>query len=84
MEMKIRRKAMPNIIEAMEDPGLFQRVSDVDAESASVAKRPLDRFGLMMKIYDHVPDAERCEVFRDVADKRLAEQGDRGLGAVYR
>src|SRR5258707_210183 len=57
-------------------------VLEMHAKVAAITERALHRFGLVMKIHDHVFDSEARQVFGDVANQWLSQYGQRRFGAV--
>src|SRR5258706_1211397 len=63
---------------------LLDRVFDLYAKIAAVTQGIDNRLRLVMQVYDNLGNAEFRDVFRHIADQRLAQKGYCRLCAVDR
>src|SRR6185503_138725 len=59
-------------------------IMQLDAKLAAVAKRPAHRLRTMMKVDDYLIATVTREVFSNVTDEWLTQNGDGRFGAVFR
>src|SRR4051794_4052578 len=58
-------------------------VMKLHTEATAITERAPHRVRTMMQVHDDLIDTVASEIFSDVSDERLSEDGNRGFGAVF-